>query len=242
MLDYVSVAAEHLGENEWTIEDGGETFSFRFDDGASLMYLHNAVSDGVIVHEKIPTSLFDLTYDFDVAFDIGAHYGIYTVLLGVLNPDLPIVSFEPNLRNAALLEANIQANGLSAEVDTRVVSDSEDTVTFYNVSTPGSNSHGTAPADGLPTTPITKRCTKLSEIIKNRNASSAFVKIDAEGEELRILDDLLPAVDSISGVVEVHPQLLECESGEVLSLLEKHGASYDRLSHVEEAYWFTNID
>lgn len=56
-------------------------------------------------------------HDITTVVDVGANFGLYTVLLGKLDRVRSVVAFEPVRRNFAQLMANIFLNHLSAKVD-----------------------------------------------------------------------------------------------------------------------------
>ncbi|MGB3675293.1 MAG: FkbM family methyltransferase [Candidatus Nanopelagicales bacterium] len=48
-----------------------------------------------------------------VVLDVGGHFGIYTVVAGVVNPNATLVAFEPVPDTAAVLQRNLELNRLS---------------------------------------------------------------------------------------------------------------------------------
>jgi predicted O-methyltransferase YrrM len=61
----------------------------------------------------------------DVFFDIGAHYGLYTCLVGDVLNEGEVVAFEPFPNNAESLKRNISINQTPARVIEKVLWDEE---------------------------------------------------------------------------------------------------------------------
>lgn len=218
---------------------------YRYLDGPSLLYLTNCLEGGLVAHEQIPITLFDLPEHYDIAIDVGAHFGVYSVLLGVLN-DVELFCFEPNPQNRRVLEANLAENGIDAVVDPRVVSDRTGSVTFYHRRGFNTVSHSTEP-------PLELRgeferseveSVALSSLLSEREGANVFVKIDAEGEEDRIVRDLLgvDGIGEVSGLLELHLDKLADDGESTLAALEERGFVYELVKRSENqpGYRFTN--
>lgn len=55
----------------------------------------------------------------DVFLDVGANFGLYSVLAAIKGAAKRIIAFEPDPRNAAQLHANLYLNGLAGRVEVR---------------------------------------------------------------------------------------------------------------------------
>lgn len=233
------------GRNRFAFRYGGREIAYRYVDAPSLLYLANCLDDGLVSHEEIPVELFDLPAYYDVAIDVGAHFGVYSVLLGVLN-DVDLYCFEPNPGNQQVLEANLDENGVEAVVDGRVVSDHTGTITFYHRQGFDSVSHSTNPPPEIRDQfeRSEAESVALSSVLADRDAANVFVKIDAEGEESRIVSDLLAVdgIDVLSGFLELHMDKLSDDSDPLLETMEAEGFAYELVKHTtgQPGYYFTN--
>ena len=48
----------------------------------------------------------------DAIIDVGAHIGLFSLYASVLNPDVPIFAFEPDIDNFLLLKENLKLNNV----------------------------------------------------------------------------------------------------------------------------------
>lgn len=177
------------------------------------------VIDGKMTRESIPLSAIDTAEPVDAVIDIGAHVGLYSVLLKRLHPDADLYAFEPADDNRAILTGLLDANSISGTISDEVVSGTTGTITFYTDSNGQSESHSTTVSDDFTT--VEKSCLALSDLFKREDINRAFVKIDAEGEEFAIVDDLMTAdLEYLEGVVELHPDKLDVPPSEVIDRLE----------------------
>lgn len=234
-----------FGRNRFAFEHDGREIGYRYLDAPSLVYLANCIENGVVTHEEVPVELFDLPEYYDVAMDVGAHFGVYSVLLGTLN-DVDLYCFEPNSENRRVLETNLAENGVDAVVDGRVVSDRTEPVTFYHRQGFDSVSHARKPPTELRDQFVRTETESVapSSVLADHDDANVFAKIDAEGEEGRIVRDLLAAdgIDVLTGFLEVHREKLPHAGKPILEALEREGFDYERVKHNEArpGYWFTN--
>jgi FkbM family methyltransferase len=126
-----------------------------------------------------------------VALDVGANHGYYTLLLSdLVGPHGKVHAFEPNPRLAELLDRNIAVNGFwhVAEAHAAAVGDRDDATAHLMVPVQDpKNAHLMAPELGVPTELDATRyavhevpVATLDEAVPGR---ADFVKIDVEGAE-----------------------------------------------------------
>lgn len=230
--------------NRCVFECRGREIAYRYLDAPSLLYLANCLDGDQVSHEGVPVELFDLPERYDVAVDVGAHFGVYSVLLGVFN-DVDLYCFEPDPDNRRVLAANLAENGVDATVDGRVVSDETGSTTFYHHPGFDSVSHSTAPPPGMgdqfERTEV--ESVALSSVLADYDDANVFVKIDAEGEEARIVPDLLAAdgVGELSGYLELHPDRLADDGESIFADLEREGHVYEQVNWSSQPdYCFTD--
>lgn len=194
----------------------GETrvgrFSVRYPDALSLYMEYKDIFRAGI-------------YDFPSAepaprvIDGGSYVGMSVLRTKALHPGARITSFEPDPQIRALLEHNIEANGLEdVDVVPKALGPEEGTTGFVGDGADGG--HVTDAAGGLEiaTTPLSGY---LQEPVH-------FLKLNIEGLEVPVVreaGDALRAVERMT--IEYHgwpdrPQLL----GELLTLLDEAGFRY----------------
>ncbi|WP_168191253.1 FkbM family methyltransferase [Haloprofundus sp. MHR1] len=131
----------------------------------------------------------------DVFFDIGANIGIYSCLVGSRLTDGTVVPFEPYPPNADRLEANLEANGIEAEVIRSPLSDCRRAAEFnvYDTADSGAQ-HGsldTIYPRGTPLKRIPTETTSGDTLVENGLAPPPTVaKVDVQGAGVDVLTGL----------------------------------------------------
>jgi FkbM family methyltransferase len=125
-----------------------------------------------------------------IIIDCGANIGVATIYFKRLYPDSRILSFEANPNTYALLQRNIDKNKLTnVEMHNIALFDTDTNVSFFI-----SNDLGTLVGSLLPgrggDTEINIKAEKLSSYMKQLPVID-LVKIDVEGAEINIINDLL---------------------------------------------------
>lgn len=209
-----------------------ETFKYNGDahriyyTTPTLSQIRNLVVDGEITREHIPISSIDAEEPVDAVIDVGAHIGLYSVLLKRLHPNANLYAFEPGNENRTILEGLLHINGISGTISDEVVSGKTGTMTFYLDPKKQSESHSTTHKEGFST--IEKSSISLSDFFESESIERAFVKIDAEGEESDIINDLLTTdLEYLEGLVEIHPDKLEIPASQVVEQLESESKQFE---------------
>jgi FkbM family methyltransferase len=130
----------------------------------------------------------------DVVYDVGAHLGFFSICAARLGAK--VYAFEPSPANAERLRRNVRLNGFDIEVVEAAAWDDDRGVELV----PGdSGSEWQVRAGGV------SPSVTLDAFVANHHSPS-FVKIDAEGAELRILSGAQETLRSIRPVVvcELH--------------------------------------
>jgi FkbM family methyltransferase len=127
----------------------------------------------------------------DVAFDVGANIGIYTVLAAHLaGPSGAVYAFEPDPQNVRYLRGNVAANGLgNVQLFDAAVSCVEGESTLYQDTTTTRTSSLLPDAwspDPAPRIPLTVRTLVLDQFLPALDRLD-FIKIDVEGHEYEVL-------------------------------------------------------
>lgn len=146
---------------------------------------HRFLPDDVEGHDnEIIEDMCTEMHEGDVFFEIGAHIGIYSCVLGRKYPGITIVCFEPHPHTRRSLEKNLQLNGLDATVMDCAISNSDGTIAFdTRRDTPGGMGEIRHTGRGTETPVRT-----LDGIVSNDDVSSPTVIMsDIMGEEINLL-------------------------------------------------------
>ncbi|TQQ80278.1 FkbM family methyltransferase [Halonotius roseus] len=223
------------GNNHFRYNYQGSEFVYVYYDVPTFLKQYDCidVERGCTGLEGIPLSYFDLS-DHDAAFDVGAHFGLYTVILGKLNPDIPIFAFEPNQYNRSVLERNSKVNDFDSSrvsISDTIIAGETGSVTFHeDRSTSGSPRDTITPGQDMEkfTDSVKREGRALSDIFTSKNIKRPFIKIDIEGAENKVIADLLSAdLEHFAGIVEIHSSRLENGENAVLDQFDNHNISYD---------------
>ncbi len=179
-------------------------------------------------------------YDFrpcredPLILDCGANVGMATLYFTWRYPKAEVHAFEPDPETFALLQRNIDANGLKhAHAHALAVSDTNGSIDFYrDASNPGYPMMSTV-RDRMPKERTTVACVALSSFLEEKlpGREVDLVKLDIEGAEQAVLTDLaasgaLARVREL--VIEYHHHMGADRSrlGPFLDVLEAAGFSY----------------
>ncbi|MBL8002835.1 MAG: FkbM family methyltransferase [Flavobacteriales bacterium] len=125
-----------------------------------------------------------------VVIDLGANIGFATLYFKLHHPRAIIHAYEANPHVARLLRANVAANHLAdVTVHEEAVSDRDGTLTFHISDDPGTLMGSVDPARGGGSA-LTVKAVRLSTLLGKLDRIDA-VKMDIEGGEWAVLDDLL---------------------------------------------------
>jgi FkbM family methyltransferase len=118
----------------------------------------------------------------DVAIDCGAHVGIWTLLLSCsVGPSGRVIAIEPSERNLRFLREHLKLNAVNnVTVIAAVASDREGFVYFDPSSHPSTGR--VSPAGSIRVQAVT-----IDDTVTKLHIRPALVKVDVEGEELRVL-------------------------------------------------------
>ncbi|WP_436903775.1 FkbM family methyltransferase [Halovenus halobia] len=226
------------GENYVEVTWEGHHLRFGYWDRVTLGVANRAITDGMIGHEMVPIGALRVNNSRDAILDIGAHMGIYTVILACLNTEQQIHAFEPDSYNVNTLRKNISLNDFEEhriDVHQAVVSNSSGTIDFYtDPSAIGTTSHTVQPTDSHSShTRHSINSIKGSKFCSEHEIVKPWVKIDAEGVELQILQDLLNSdeIESVAGFVELHLNRKNVSREKFRQILENHDYEYDEIKN-----------
>ncbi len=129
--------------------------------------------------------------------DCGAHIGIFTLLARRQYPEARLTAFEPNPTNHLALHENLRRNGVDGvTVVPAAVSVSSGRLGFQ-FSAFQSEGGRLAADDAVrqdASTVTMVEVVDLPEFVRNLGATSLLLKLDVEGEEERLMPELLPVL------------------------------------------------
>lgn len=172
----------------------------------------------------------------DVVFDVGAHFGLYAILLARLGAR--VHAFEPAPVTLDLLRYHLRINSATSRVEVVPTAVGSEPGTAW-MQTSGPNVVNTLSREGAGlarSEPRPVAVTTLDRYSQERSLLPRWVKIDTEGWELRVLEGavgLIREVDPPTFVVEVHPWGWSGAGHgrrELESFLDQHGLELTPLS------------
>lgn len=194
-----------------------QEISIALDSEADLSVFEEVFKDGdyKILDEKIKNAK-------NLIIDVGAHIGCFAVYAAVSNPKVKILAFEPDERNFKFLKENLKLNRIKNVEAKNLAVSSKEEVRTLNLS---KDSHNHSFFD-LESKAFEKKVqtTTLSKIL-NKNQITDLIKMDCEGAEFEILQNLQPEdflkIKSI--YIEYHEYSSDLNKNSIRSTLEKNG-------------------
>jgi len=123
--------------------------------------------------------------------DVGAHYGYFSFAVAARGPArLPIHYFEPNPELFAIIEDNVQRNGLEQIIGHRsAVSDSNGNAQFHvDTNDSSASSLEAYTIDRQSSRVINVECVRFDGFSERHRLQDLVVKVDVENSEFRFLD------------------------------------------------------
>ena len=176
------------------------------------------VSNGKLYEPDVATAMIRILAPGDVAIDVGANIGFFSLLMGLLaGPEGRVVSFEPADNNLPRMSANIRLTQLAniIVVDKPASSIDEDVIFYINSDTSAGNAlwdpgdfHSNPLSRSHPKTIQMRATTIDNEIDRLGLQVPKLIKVDTEGAEHQVLlgarrlleDRKVPYV-----IAELHP-------------------------------------
>lgn len=160
--------------------------------------------------------------------DIGAHVGMFSVYCAVLNPKMEIFAYEPDDRNFAAMKENLKLNNVRNVKMKNVAiggTSGERTLFLSRDSHNHSILSAEAAGDFSGEEKIVNVVTLERILEQNRLAKVSLVKMDCEGAEFEILENLSAEVFDVveNFYVECHRYTYEMNPARLVEIFKKHG-------------------
>ena len=123
----------------------------------------------------------------DLVIDVGAHYGLYTlVLASLVGGDGDVYAFEPSPHAMNVVSRNVSTNGLSNVVTlvNGAAAETDGTASFWEHADPSRASLGPSPES---VNQVEVKTCRIDRELAGRTRPVSFIKIDVEGFELGVL-------------------------------------------------------
>lgn len=147
----------------------------------------------------------------DVFLDVGASYGLYSILLA--KKVRKVIAFEPELKSYRLLQKNINLNNVeNLTVFMMALGSYEGKLGLYKSTTANIGTHSFIKRKDYPvsTRETVVEVARGDFLVQQRNIClPSIVKIDVEGYELEVLQGLEQTLKNVRLLqVEIHPKIL----------------------------------
>jgi FkbM family methyltransferase len=177
------------------------------------------------VHEPFETALVHkLVGTGQVALDIGANIGYYTLLLArQVGPEGRVVAFEPDPTNFGLLRRNVEANGYrNVDLVPKALASETRKLRLY-LSDENKGDHRTFATASEDRPSVEVQAVRLDEHFAGKAPRIDFIKMDIQGAEpdaLRGMQATIAAQRSLTMMVEFWPHGLRAAGREPRELLD----------------------
>ena len=150
----------------------------------------------------------------DTAIDVGAHIGLYTLLMGKrVGETGKVYAFEPASQSFAAVVEHVRLNRLMdiIEVHQLLVGDKMGTQLFFEDGIKGTNRVGGSSFDDSGTIVVERQTIKLDDFLSSEGGLPNLIKIDVEGYELKVMLGLEKTIEAsrCKIVCEMHADLWE---------------------------------
>lgn len=194
--------------------------------------------------EEVVRYLRDKLKPGDVVLEVGAHIGLFSVLMARwVGSAGKIYAFEPSPDARAALVDHLSINHAPECVVIReeAISNTPGEVAFYALGASGRSTLSNAHAWTRDSVPIRVSCTTIDEFCAVNKIIPSLIKIDIEGLEHKALQGALGTLSRqrCAVVVEVHPMYwaeLGVGQGQIAAMIEEIGYEAISLSGLEDPF------
>jgi FkbM family methyltransferase len=167
--------------------------------------------------------------------DCGANIGMSVLYVKSLAPQAEILAFEPEPTAFRLLVENMHSNGIGGVECVQLAVAKEAGRRILRTAAPA-HAGASIEFDGVGWTEIEVEAVRLSDRIGGRRVD--FLKLDVEGSELAVLDDLSEAgvLDQVDEIALEHHPRRATDLPVLLQILASAGFEY-RIAVTSDAFW-----
>ena len=172
----------------------------------------------------------------DVVVDVGAHIGFYTLKSAKsVGSSGKVVAIEPDPQNFILLKNNIALNNFNNVIAVNAaLSDFVGQKIFYCSTDPSLSGFQPSGSQTIVREAIAVNTLTLIELLKDLGIDTVnWLKIDVEGEELKVLKGSMPFLQS-SNLVKIILEI-SLDKENILNYLSESGFS---IKHLGDIYYF----
>lgn len=168
--------------------------------------------------------LLNLLTDGTFFIDIGAHYGIYTLLIGTKYKNSKIIAFEPAPESYETLKKNLELNNLGNAEGYNLALSNKKGIRKFNIDTASSkSSFYHVPSEDIKAI-IEVETITLDDFLGDIPKVPTVIKIDSEGHEICVVEgmrNILTNTDDIKMVIEFNLSILRSAGYKPEDLLEE---------------------
>jgi FkbM family methyltransferase len=138
-----------------------------------------------------------ITFNPDIILDCGTHIGFFSLLARHTYPEAKIIAFEPNPENIKLIKQQIDINQLNISLIEAAIS-VEDGESWFHANY---SNTGSLHTDNARTASSYKvQVIDFPQFVSQLNCESLLLKVDIEGEEVKVLPALIPYLPQKCGI------------------------------------------
>lgn len=235
-----SLALHRFAQFRLTVSDGAKSYLFQ---PGNLTEYYRALT--FFTKEEGTIAWLDNSLkQNDVLFDIGANVGLYSLYAAKLNRGVKVYAFEPHKITFVKLMENIRTNDAMGVIHPiGIPLDSGSNVSTLNYASFESGSsmsqvgHAIHPEDGAfqPKLEEIIYCVALDDLIeKGAVPSPTHIKIDVDGNEIRILNGMAKLLASAQKPRSIQVEANPGQKQDVTALLSKFGYKIDHAHYTAD--------
>jgi FkbM family methyltransferase len=178
----------------------------------------------------------------DVFYDIGAHVGVYTCMIGQKLDEGQVYAFEPHPSNIDRIKENADNNDVEADFYECFLSNEDGEVVVPRNSAHAGARTGLLTDKSDPDNPLKKPVYQAESLIRTESSLSppTVLKLDVDGAEADVLQGFGEYLQNCKVIFcEIHPTLLQeygSSEEQVMDLFENAGFEIERFSSLGDRY------
>ncbi|SKC59454.1 FkbM family methyltransferase [Ohtaekwangia koreensis] len=212
-----SIAFHKIGSSEKSSAKTGYILGYKISFSSYPQILH-------LVEEIFISQLYKYETSSSKPFiiDCGSNIGLAILYFKKVYPSCRIIGFEPDPATFKLLQENIHKNQLTnVTLHNVALNDKEEKTLLYKNSTSGLLTMSLIPSKDK----TEKEAINTKKISDYIHETIDLIKIDVEGSEIKIIDDILRNGKSHlikKMIIEYHPSILKIPIEKLITNLEEH--------------------